>query len=154
MSFFQTNLDLIPQMFSLNSYVFMFIPLYLCILFRVSKVQNVLSPQWMVWFLIRIPSFPMFLQSYYSNNRPPPQATVQVLTTGSGGLYYFRTFYLPSQSQCSSFYPWWLSLLPWLCQKVSEKNTGFGCYLCGFETGSATYWPCDLCVLGTNKTKQ
>lgn len=74
MSFFQTNLDLIPQMFSLNSYVFMFIPLYLCILFRVSKVQNVLSPQWMVWFLIRIPSFPMFLQSYYSNNPPKPRS--------------------------------------------------------------------------------
>lgn len=122
MSFFQTNLDLIPQMFSLHSYVFMFIPLYLCILFRVSKVQSLFSTQWMIWFLIRILHSLGFLKvttAIYS------EAAALVLTTGSGWLYSFRILHL-HLSLCSSFYPRRLLPLPSLCHKVSEKNTGLG----------------------------
>lgn len=135
MSFFQTNLDLIPQMFSLNSYVFIFIPLYLCILFRVSKVQNLFSTQWMVCFRIRVPSSPMLLQSYCSDR---PQGYPASTYNGRWLTSLLENILPPSLFQCSSFYPCWLLLLPLLCQKVSEKNTGFGCYVYGFEPGSET----------------
>lgn len=153
MSFFQTDLDFIPQMSSLGSYVFIFIPLYLCILFRVSKVQNLFSTQWMVWFLLRVPSFPMLPQSF-SSKRPRgycPSACKWLISL----LENIPSNIWAPLFQRSSFYPCWLLLLPLLCQKVSDEEHGIGPYVRAFEPGSATCQPLDLSVLiGMNKSKQ